>query len=129
MGNVVMYKFDQSKMPLFEALKKYKSMRVVPFDVPGHKRGRGNKELTDFLGENCMSVDVNSMKPLDNLCHQFPLSKKLKSLPQTLLVQKTLFMINGTTSAVQSMILYSCKKGEKLLCREMFIEAQLILLF
>lgn len=44
-------------------------MRVVPFDVPGHKRGRGNPELTKFLGERCISIDVNSMKPLDNLCH------------------------------------------------------------
>ena len=37
--------------------------------VPGHKRGRGNKALLNFLGEKCLSVDVNSMKPLDNLCH------------------------------------------------------------
>ena len=44
-------------------------MRVVPFDVPGHKRGRGNPELTKLLGETCMRLDVNSMKPLDNLCH------------------------------------------------------------
>ena len=51
-----MYKFDQSKMPIYEALEKYKSMRVVPFDVPGHKRGRGNKELTDFLGERCSAI-------------------------------------------------------------------------
>ena len=44
-------------------------MRVVPFDVPGHKHGRGNPELTAFLGEQCVGIDVNSMKPLDNLCH------------------------------------------------------------
>ncbi|MFV0414116.1 MAG: arginine decarboxylase, partial [Oscillospiraceae bacterium] len=44
-------------------------MRVVPFDVPGHKRGAGNPALTEFLGPRCLSVDVNSMKPLDNLCH------------------------------------------------------------
>ena len=31
-------------------------MRVVPFDVPGHKRGRGNPELTAFLGQQCVGV-------------------------------------------------------------------------
>ena len=29
----------------------FRRMRVVPFDVPGHKRGRGNPELTQLLGE------------------------------------------------------------------------------
>ena len=33
---------DQSRAPIFEALERYKSMRIVPFDVPGHKRGKGN---------------------------------------------------------------------------------------
>ena len=58
----------QEKAPLLEALHKLKKMRVVPFDVPGHKRGKGNAALADFLGEKCLGVDVNSMKPLDNLC-------------------------------------------------------------
>lgn len=64
-----MSKLNQNQAPILEALERLRTMRVVPFDVPGHKRGKGNKELTDFLGERCLSVDVNSMKPLDNLCH------------------------------------------------------------
>lgn len=55
-------------------------MRVVPFDVPGHKRGRGNKALLNFLGEKCLSVDVNSMKPLDNLCHPVSVIKEAEEL-------------------------------------------------
>ena len=35
----------------------------------GSKRGRGNPELVELLGENVIGIDVNSMKPLDNLCH------------------------------------------------------------
>ena len=60
---------DQTQAPIYEALQQFRQMRVVPFDVPGHKRGRGNPELAAFLGEQCVSIDVNSMKPLDNLCH------------------------------------------------------------
>ena len=111
-----MYKFDQTKMPIYEALQKYKSMRVVPFDVPGHKRGNGNKELTDFLGESCMTVDVNSMKPLDNLCHPTSVIKEAEELAADAFGAKhAFFMINGTTSAVQSMVLTACKKGEKII--------------
>ena len=53
-------KLDQSRMPIYEALQQMKRERLVPFDVPGHKHGKGNPELTDFLGEKCMSIDVNS---------------------------------------------------------------------
>ena len=60
---------NQSRAPIYEALQKFREMRVVPFDVPGHKHGRGNPELTEFLGQQCVGIDVNSMKPLDNLCH------------------------------------------------------------
>lgn len=52
-----------------KALEKLRRKRVVPFDVLGHKRGRGNPELVELLGEKCVGIDVNSMKPLDNLCH------------------------------------------------------------
>ena len=44
---------DQNRAPLYEALEKHRLDRVVHFDVPGHKGGRGNKELTQFLGERC----------------------------------------------------------------------------
>jgi len=40
----------QRRAPIYEALQRFREMRVVPFDVPGHKRGRGNPELTAFLG-------------------------------------------------------------------------------
>ena len=47
---------DQNRAPLFEAVKSHKVERVVAFDVPGHKGGRGNPELAEFLGENCLRV-------------------------------------------------------------------------
>ena len=48
--NVKRVKLDQCRAPIHEALEKFRNMRVVPFDVPGHKRGRGNPELAAFLG-------------------------------------------------------------------------------
>lgn len=106
----------QCDAPIYEALRKFKRMRVVPFDVPGHKRGRGNMELTEFLGEECMSVDVNSMKPLDNLCHPVSVIKDAEMLAaQAFGASNAFFMVGGTTSAVQSMIMYACKGGDKII--------------
>ena len=53
-----MYKLEQNRAPIYEALQNFKKMRVVPFDVPGHKRGRGNPELVELLGERCVGIDV-----------------------------------------------------------------------
>lgn len=107
---------SQSMAPIYEALLKYKSNRVVPFDVPGHKQGRGNPELTEFLGKQCLSVDVNSMKPLDNLCHPVSvISQAEKLAAQAFGADAAFFMVNGTTCAVQAMIMSTCKEGEKII--------------
>ena len=109
-------KVDQSRMPIYEALQQMKRERLVPFDVPGHKHGKGNPELTDFLGEKCMSIDVNSMKPLDNLCHPVSVIKEAEELAaDAFSAAHAFFMVGGTTSAVQSMIMASVKAGEKII--------------
>lgn len=111
-----MNRLSQEHAPIYEALEEYKDARVVPFDVPGHKRGKGNPELTRFLGEQCLTVDVNSMKPLDNLCHPVSVIKNAEELTAAAFGAKdAFFMVNGTTSAVQSMIMSACKKGDKII--------------
>lgn len=107
---------QQSKAPIYEALLKYKAMRVVPFDVPGHKQGRGNPELREFLGEKCLAVDVNAMKPLDNLGHPVSVIKEAEELAADAFgAHHAFFMVNGTTSAVQAMIMSVCKQGDKII--------------
>ncbi|NCC68313.1 MAG: aminotransferase class I/II-fold pyridoxal phosphate-dependent enzyme, partial [Clostridia bacterium] len=107
---------SQERAPIYEALERFRKMRVVPFDVPGHKRGRGNPELVALLGETCVSMDVNSMKPLDNLCHPLSVIREAEELAAEAFGAAYAFlMVGGTTSAVQSMILSVVKRGEKII--------------
>lgn len=107
---------DQERAPVLEALEEMKSNRLVPFDVPGHKRGKGNPLLTDFLGEKCLSVDVNSMKMLDNLCHPVSVIKEAQMLAADAFgAAHAFFMVGGTTSSVQSMVLSVCSRGDKII--------------
>ncbi|MGN0620715.1 MAG: aminotransferase class I/II-fold pyridoxal phosphate-dependent enzyme [Porcipelethomonas sp.] len=109
-------KFTQSNAPVLEAMNRHLSNRVVPFDVPGHKGGRGTRELTDFLGASCLRADVNSMKPLDNLCHPVSVIKKAQELAaEAFGAKNAFFIVNGTTGSVQTMIMAACKAGEKLI--------------
>ena len=106
----------QDRAPIYEALEHVKRMRLVPFDVPGHKRGRGNPELVELLGEKCVGMDVNSMKPLDNLCHPVSVIRDAEVLAaQAFGAAHAFLMVGGTTSAVQSMILAVAKRGDKII--------------
>lgn len=106
----------QTAAPLYEALLNHRLNRIVHLDVPGHKGGRGNKELRDFLGRTCLQSDVNSMKPLDNLCHPVGVIKEAQELAADAFGAKNaFFMVNGATAGVQAMILSSCKPGDKII--------------
>lgn len=107
---------SQERAPIYEALEEFEKKRVVPFDVPGHKRGRGNPELASLLGEKCVRMDVNSMKPLDNLCHPVSVIREAEELAAEAFHSAHAFlMVGGTTSAVQAMVLSVAKRGDKII--------------
>ncbi len=111
-----LYQLYQGKAPIVDALEEFRRHRVVPFDVPGHKRGRGNPELTALFGERCVGLDVNSMKPLDNLCNPVSVIAEAEDLCADAFGAKhAFFIVNGTTMAVQTMILSVCKAGDKII--------------
>ncbi len=111
-----MNKLSQERAPVHQALLEYKAKRVVPFDVPGHKQGRGNPDLSEFLGKQCLSVDVNSMKPLDNLCHPVGVIKEAEELAAAAFqANSAFFMLNGTSCGVQAMIMSCLKQGDKII--------------
>ncbi|NLN45978.1 MAG: aminotransferase class V-fold PLP-dependent enzyme [Clostridiaceae bacterium] len=107
---------DQNRAPLHEMLIHHRKSRIVPFDVPGHKQGRGNPALRAFLGDACLSVDVNSSKPLDNLAHPTGVIKEAEELAaEAFGADYAYFMVNGTTSAVQAMIMNTIREGDTLI--------------
>ena len=111
-----MSELKQERAPIYEALERFRKMRVVPFDVPGHKHGKGNPELVELLGEKCVGSDVNSMKPLDNLCHPVSVIREAEELAaEAFGAAHAFLMVGGTTSSVQSMVLSCCKRGDKII--------------
>ncbi|MBQ7066314.1 MAG: aminotransferase class V-fold PLP-dependent enzyme [Lachnospiraceae bacterium] len=111
-----MVEYTQNDAPIYDALDRFRKMRVVPFDVPGHKRGRGNPDLVRLLGEQCVGIDVNSMKPLDNLCHPVSVIRAAEKLAaEAFGAEDAFLMVGGTTSSVQSMVLTVCKRGDKII--------------
>ena len=106
----------QSATPLADALDAQRINRLAHFDVPAHKGGRMNAELPEYFGKRCMELDVNSMKPLDNLGHPVSVIRDAQALAADAFgADNAFFMVNGTTSAVQTMIWTACGRGEKII--------------
>ena len=106
----------QRQTPLADALDEQRINRLAHFDVPAHKSGRGNPELTEYLGARAMAMDVNSMKPLDNLGHPVSVIKDAQALAADAFgADDAFFMVNGTTSAVQAMIMATCSSGDEII--------------
>ena len=109
-------KLTQQDTPIHRALEEQRLNRLAHFDVPGHKGGRGNKELKEFLGADCVKLDMNSMKPLDNLCHPVSVIKDAQQLAaEAFGADEAFFIVNGTTAAVQAMIMTATVAGDKII--------------
>ncbi len=107
---------DQRHTPLFDALKDYHNRNVIPFDVPGHKHGEGLKDLSEYFGVRMLELDVNSMKCLDNLSHPTSVIKEAELLlADAYGADYGFFMVNGTSSSVQAMIMSVCGPGDKII--------------
>lgn len=82
----------------------------------GSKKGQGEPGTGRASGQQCVGIDVNSMKSLDNLCHPISVIKEAEELAAEAFGAAYAFlMVGGTTSSVQSMVLSVCKKGEKII--------------
>ena len=75
-----------------------------------------NPELPEYFGKLCMELDVNSMKPLDNLGHPVSVIRDAQRLAAELFgADDAFFMVNGTTSAVQTMIWTATRRGDEII--------------
>lgn len=113
-----MSKLDQNKTPLFSVLKnEYVGRNILPFHVPGHKRGKGvDEEFFNFMGEGAFSMDVTIFKMVDGLHHPKSCIKEAQELSADAYgVKHSFFAVNGTSGAIQAMIMSVMKAGEKIL--------------
>lgn len=104
----------QAHTPLADAVESMLKAQYVPFDVPGHK---GNlARLSAFFGERCLSLDFNSRQDIDNLCHPSGVIAQAQALTaEAFGAAHAFFMIGGTTSSVQAMIMSVCAQGDKII--------------
>lgn len=109
-------RIDQNRTPLFDAVKKYAEDGVVPFHVPGHKQGKGLPEMAEYLGPSALRMDVNGMEELDFANNPTGVILDAQRLMACAFgAEHAFFLVNGTTSGVQTMILAACEPGSRII--------------
>lgn len=106
----------QNKTPIFSALQEYAAKKIVPFHVPGHKKGKGLEEFTNFLGKDAMSLDLTCLPHTDNIINPKGVIKEAQELAaEAFGADHCFFLTNGTTSGIQAMIMTVCNPGDKII--------------
>jgi arginine decarboxylase len=108
---------DQSRTPLFDALRAHAEGKPVQFHIPGHKRGTGmDPEFRDFIGANALSIDLINIAPLDDLHQPVGVIMEAQKLAaEAFGADATFFSVQGTSTAIMAMILSVCGHGDKII--------------
>lgn len=107
---------NQRRLPFVESLERYKEEHMVPFHTPGHKIGQGAPPLlTEWMGK-ALPYDLGLMYAIDD--YHEPERELLESqqlAAQAFGADYTWFSINGTSGAIQMMIMSAVKEGDSII--------------
>lgn len=108
---------NQNTMPLLAAMLQYKKEQVYPFHTPGHKGGRGMETtLQTQLGLEALKMDVSLMAELDDLHSPIGCLAQAQDLAAQLYgSDRCFFAVNGTSQAIQAMLMLAVKAKGKVL--------------
>ena len=103
--------------PIAEAMRKYSEDGALAFHTPGHKQGLGaHPLLNELITTEGLKREVSLMEELDDLHDPQTCIKEAQKLAAELWhADEAFFMINGTTSAVQAMIMSTLQQNDLVL--------------
>lgn len=108
---------SQKNAPIAQAMRRYAEDGALAFHTPGHKQGLGaHPMLRELITAKGLQEEVSLMEELDNL--QAPahcISDAQKLAAELYGADAAWFMINGTTSAIHTMLLSTLSPGDKIL--------------
>lgn len=98
-------------------LLNHASRQPTQFHIPSHKRGRGMAgRFREFIGENALSIDLVNIAPLDDLHQPTGAIKQAQELAaQAFGADVTLFSVQGTSTAIMTMVLSVVGPGDTIL--------------
>ena len=107
----------QYTAPISDAMDNYARDGALAFHTPGHKQGLGaHPRLQRLITPQGLKQEVSLMEELDDLHGPEGCIKEAQELAAQLWdARESFFIINGTTGAIQAMLLGTLSPGDKVL--------------
>lgn len=107
----------QFTAPISKAMEAYAGDGALAFHTPGHKQGLGaHPLLKELITEAGLRQEVSLMEELDDLHEPAGCIKEAQELAAELWgARESLFVINGTTGAIQAMLVGTLSPGDRVL--------------
>ena len=104
----------KNSAPIADAMKNYSADGALAFHTPGHKQGLGAHELLkNLITAEGLRQEVSLMEELDDLHSPHSCIQAAEKLAAELWhAGDALFIVNGTTGAIQAMMLATLKPND-----------------
>ncbi|WP_026021946.1 aminotransferase class I/II-fold pyridoxal phosphate-dependent enzyme [Bacillus timonensis] len=107
---------DQHRTPLFDALDYHAKSQPQSMHVPGHKYGQVFSSKGYSYFHNVLEIDATELTGLDDLHHpEGAILESERLLANLYGVQKSYFLVNGSTGGNLAMILAACSSQDTVL--------------
>ena len=107
---------NQHLTPYFTKLKMYANSERLQFDVPGHKLGKIENELTEAIGLSVFKYDVNGVDGLDNLnLPKGVIEESQQLFAEAFHADRAFFLTGRTTLGILAIIMTAAKAKEKVI--------------
>lgn len=106
---------DQRRAPIIESLFAY--LDTIRFHMPGHRGGKGAEPISlSLLGDKTYACDVTGVPTMDDLQEPHGCIKEAQDLAAALFeADQTFFVVNGTSGAIQTMVLAALNDGDSII--------------
>lgn len=109
-------RLDQNRTPYLDAYVSYLDSDPTCFDVPGHKRGHFETDLSRKLSPLFANDDVNAPYGMDNLAYPKTVIKEAEELmAQAMHADHCFFSVNGTTGGILAAFLGCLNEKDKVI--------------
>lgn len=107
---------DQSRAPLYEALRARSRLGETSCHVPGHKFGSGLEPEEKQVFQSVMEIDYTEIEGLDDLHHPEGVILEAERLAADCFgAEESLFLTGGSTAGNLAAIMAVCSRGDLLL--------------
>jgi arginine/lysine/ornithine decarboxylase len=104
------------EMPLVEALLNFLQRKHIAFHTPGHLGFGSSASIKKLLGHQLFQADLTELEGLDSLHEPTgPIQQAQELAAQAWGSDQSHFLVNGSTSGVQTMLLAACAPGDMVL--------------